>query len=243
MHFCIITAIIYIIIAIVTIILLVQQRGPRVRSHKVVLLGLDGLGVPNLRRANTPNLDSLYYQEVSIDPNSYDSGPNWVGMLTGHNSDTSGISNNECILPAHKTLFDEYPSAVYTQWDIIQCYSHNIQRYTYAPYTGELFNETLLKDTLDGNESFVFIHIDVLDHYSHLVGADTATFVQALEAIDSKLMPLLMSHTLVVASDHGSKQGGKGHSYDRVPILTQHATSHSSVYFIVHDYLVTRRRV
>ena len=236
MHFCIIIAIIYIVIAIVTTILLVQHR-PRLRTHKVVLLGLDGLGVSNLRQANTPNLDSLYYQEVDIDPNSYESGPNWVGMFTGHNSDTSGILNNECKPPAYKTLFDEYTSAVYTQWDYIKCYSDNIDRYTYAPYTGDLFNETLLIDTLHGNESFVFIHIDVLDHYSHLVGADNDTFVQALEAIDSRLVPLLMSHTLVVAADHGSKQGGTGHSYDRVPILTQHATAYDSVYHIIHEIL------
>lgn len=241
MRVCIVIAIIYIIIAIVTTILLVEH-GPRLRMHanisqKVVLLGLDGLGASNLRQANTPNLDSLYYQEVSIDPNSYDSGPNWVGMLTGHSSDTSGIRNNECRLPVHKTLFDEYTSAVYTQWSNIKCYSHNINRYTYAPYTGDLFNETLVIDTLHGNESLVFIHIDVLDHYSHFVGADSDTFVEALETIDRKLVPLLMSHSLVVSADHGSNQGGTGHSYDRVPILTQYATTCDSVYHIIHEIL------
>ena len=229
-------ACIIIIIIIAVILTTLSTRQPRQSPHKVVLLGIDGLGAQNLKQAHTPNLDSMHYQETNIDPNSYASGPNWVAMLTGHNSDTSGVKNNDCKMPAHKTLFDEYTSAVYTQWDNIKCYSDNIQRYAYVPWTDQqLFDETRLNDTLHGNESFVFIHIDVLDSYSHRYGADSDAYTQALAALDNTLLPILLTYNLVVSADHGSQS--TGHSYDKVPILTQHKTDHSDVYNIIRDML------
>lgn len=232
-------AILCMVIIVVVIMLITRrkQSAPRKVSEKVVLLGLDGLGVQNLKQVSTPNLDSMHYQESSIDPHSRLSGPNWVGILTGYDSDTSGIYNNECKLPEHKTLFDEYTSAVYTQWDVIKCYSNNIDRYSFQYFTDRIFNESLLNDTLQGNESFVFIHIDVLDYYSHTLGADSNEFEESLKAIDSELMPLLMPYDLVVTADHGSKRGGTGHSRDRVPILTNGVTTYSHVYNIIREML------
>lgn len=220
------------------IVFIVVHTTPRHVSQKVVLLGLDGLGAQNLKQAFTPHLDSMHYQEAHVDPNSVLSGPNWVKRLTGYDSDITGIYNNTCKLPKRKTLFDEYPSAVYTQWDTIKCYSDNIARYAYKYFTAdELFDTVLLNDTLHGNESFVFVHIDVLDYYSHAVGSEHDAFVDALEKLDRTLLPLIMPYDLVVTGDHGSKRGGIGHSRDKVPVLTHDATSHGKVYDIVREKL------
>lgn len=205
------------------------------RSQKVILLGFDGLGMDNIASVDTPNLDAIMqqgvYAAVQIDPNSYSSGPNWAGMLTGHTSETSGISNNDCVKPAHETLFDMVPSAVFSQWSGIKCYSDNITRY-YGDYQRRNLNMTTILDIMTGNESFVFLHVDILDHESHTNGASSPYYKAALTDLDS-ILPHIQDFvnennaTLIISADHGSDQTGYGHSWGRVPIIIYGKNAHT----------------
>lgn len=227
----IIAAVVFIVISVPLLVAVTKKSVPKRYTEKVVFVGFDGLGTANLALQVTPNFDFLKahgkYTEATIDPNSKSSGPNWVGMLTGHNSETSGSgSQNECAEPLVPTLFDEFDSAVYTQWSIILCYSHNIHRFAQDKCSSNfLFNEKKLNDTLLGNESFAFVHIDALDCASHGHGASSNQYRRTLEDIDSTLLPLIVryvdSHnaTLIISADHGSNLKSTGHSWDTVPLI------------------------
>ena len=209
----------------------VRQMNGTQYSKKVVFVGLDGLGTANIASTSTPNFDSLKlngkYTKATIDPNSNLSGPNWVGMLTGHTSDTSGIGlSNDCTQPDYPTLFDEFPSAVFAQWKTITCYSNNIKRVaknTISP--GKLFHQEELKKTLNGSETFVFIHIYVLDASSHTYGASSQHYKSTLQELDKTFLPFVIDYiddhnaTFILSADHGSDLKSVGHSWDTVPLI------------------------
>lgn len=223
---------ILIILVCVPVLFHVNVQSPKPQyTQKVIVVGFDGLGDPNLASTETPHFDFLKrsgkYTKASIDPNSKLSGPNWIGMLTGHNSDTSGSGlQNECVAPSVPTLFDEFPSAVYTQWSIIPCYSKNILRLSQDKCSSDfLFDAEKVNATLHGEESFVFVHIDALDCVSHGHGATSSQYKDKLQEIDSTFLPTLIDFvdthnaTLIVSADHGSNMKAKGHSRDTVPLF------------------------
>ena len=175
-------------------------------------------------------------------------------MLTGHTSHTSGIKYNDCKKPRYPTLFDEFSSAVYAQWEIITCYSDRISRTaktTQSP--GKLFNEEELNATLYGNEPFVFVHIDVLDKASHAYGASGEQYKRNLKELDASFLPLIKQYldthnaTLIISADHGSNTKAKGHSWDTVPLIfygeglgalrLPDVAESRDVYFYVHTLL------
>ena len=230
---CFIIAAVYLIVIGVPLLVAVTRKKNAWQqySEKVIVVGIDGLGTTNLASTRTPNFDSLKlngkYTTASIDPNSFSSGPNWVGMLTGHSSDTSGVGlHDDCTQPDYPTLFDEFPSAVFAQWKTITCYSNNIKRVaknTLSP--GKLFHQEELKKTLNGNETFVFIHIDVLDESSHANGASSQHYKSTLQELDKTFLPIVIDYidnhnaTLILSADHGSDLKSAGHSWDTVPLI------------------------
>lgn len=231
---CFIIAAVYLIVIGVPLLVTVTRKNAwQQYSEKVIVVGIDGLGTTNLASASTPNFDSLKlkgkYTTATIDPNSFFSGPNWVGMLTGHTSDTSGagwFNWDDCTQPDYPTLFDEFPSAVFAQWNTITCYSDSISRVANSTSSpGRLFDDEALRDTLDGNETFVFIHIDKLDKSGHAHGGSSKQYKSTLQQVDKTLLPLVVDYvdnhnaTLIVSADHGFDLESAEHSWDTVPLI------------------------
>ncbi len=205
-----------------------KVKGP---SKHVVFLGLDGLGTHNLDRAKTPNINFIknngaWTSEVSIDPHSNGSGPNWVGMLSGHDSTSSNITDNSCKKPKYPTVIDQLMQAnktvaVSTQWHQVKCFINNV---TY--YQDEERAQThipRLINTVHRGYSFVFIHVDNLDFIGHRVSGGSNTYTKEVEKVDNDYVGPLLDYvkhtddyTLIIASDHGHKLTSKDHSNDPV---------------------------
>jgi len=226
----IIVAVLLAVVGVPLLVAVARKSVLQQHTEKVVVVGIDGLGTKNIASTDTPNFDLLKlngkYTRATIDPNSYSSGPNWAGMLTGHTSETSGVSDNACVKPKHETLFDIVPTAVFSQWETIKCYSDNIARYTKdTSYYEQNLNTASILDIMTGNESLVFVHIDVLDYESHKNGASSSPYKRALQEIDKTLLPIVVDYvdnhnaTLILSADHGSDLKSTGHSWDTVPLI------------------------
>lgn len=205
-----------------------KVNGP---SKHVVFLGLDGLSSRNLERAKTPNIDFIknngaWTSKVSIDPYSNGSGPNWIGMLSGHDSTSSNITDNSCKKPKYPTIMDQLIQAnktvaVSTQWHRVKCFINNV---TY--YQDEKRAQTdipRLINTIHNGYSFVFIHVDNLDFIGHRFSGGSNTYTKEVEKVDNDYVGPLLDYvrhtdgyTLIISSDHGHKLTSKDHSNDPV---------------------------
>jgi 2,3-bisphosphoglycerate-independent phosphoglycerate mutase len=205
-----------------------KVNGP---SKHVLFLGLDGLGSRNLARAKTPNIDFIknngaWTSEVSIDPNSNGSGPNWVGMLSGHDSTTSDIVDHSCKKPKYPTVIDQLMQAnktvaVSTQWHKVKCFINNVTYYQDEKRT--LTDIPRLINTVHRGYSFIFIHVDNLDFLGHRVSGGSNTYTKEVEKVDNDYVGPLLDYvkhtddyTLLIASDHGHELTSKDHSNDAV---------------------------
>lgn len=195
------------------------------KSEKIILLGFDGLGSHNLETVNNlTNFQYLFDNGMwTLDAKTDDivlSGPNWVGILSGCNSRKSKISNNQCILPQCKTLLNNN-SAVYTEWDIIKCYSQNIGLYKYNSRP----NMSTIMSVIDSNYKFVFIHLDELDATGHSYTASHIFYKNKLKQLDDEVLGPVIEYvdsknaTLIVTSDHAFDLHGYGHSNLPVPLI------------------------
>ena len=118
-------------------------------------------------------------------------------MLTGHTSDTSGFGlHNDCTQPDYPTLFDEFPSAsicaVEDNYVLLKQYKTSSKTYHFSPE--KLFHQEELKKTLNGSETFVFIHIDVLDASSHAHGASSQHYKSTLQELDKTFLPIVIDY-------------------------------------------------
>lgn len=203
-------------------------------SKKVILLGLDGLGSHNLIRAvNISNFDFLRREgmwslETRIDPRSSKSGPNWVGMLTGCNSYWSGVVDNTCVLPTCPVIMDTlnemgHKVAISSQWHIIECYSRHTPLYIDEDVLHT--DMSRLMKIIDGNYSFIFIHIDNMDYYGHAIGGGSNRFNEEVSNVDKNIVEPLLDYvkmhddvTLLVTADHGHDLDTSSHSSVDYPV-------------------------
>ncbi len=200
-------------------------------SKHVIFLGLDGVGSHNLARSNTPNIDFIknngaWTSEVSIDPYSNGSGPNWVGMLSGYDSTSSNITDNSCKKPKYPTVIDQLMQAnktvaVSTQWHQVKCFINNVTYY--QDEKRALTDIPRLINTIHNGYSFVFIHVDNLDFIGHRFSGGSNTYTIEVEKVDNDYVGPLLDYvtytddyTLIIASDHGHKITSKDHSNDPV---------------------------
>ena len=221
-------------VVVIYAIVNIHQRGHVLGpSRHVVFLGLDGLGSHNFGRANTPNINFIkgngaWTSEVSIDPFSDGSGPNWVGILSGHNSESSNIKDNSCKKPKYSTIIDQLMHrnktvAVSTQWHQFKCFISDV---TY--YVDEKRAQTdipRLFNTIHEGYSFVFIHVDNLDFIGHRFSGASETYTKELEKVDQVYVGPLLDYvkrtddyTLIITSDHGHSLRSKAHSSTEYPV-------------------------
>lgn len=195
------------------------------KSNKVILLGFDGLGSHNLKRVNNLTnfqylLDNGMWSLNAETDRAVKSGPNWVGILSGCNSEKSKIYDNQCVLPQCKTLLTN-ASAVYTEWDTIRCYSENIGFYKFSHRP----NVTSIMNIINSKYRFVFLHLDELDAISHSYGSSHIFYMNKLKQLDEEVLGPIIKYiesknaTLIVTADHASDLHGYGHSGLPVPLI------------------------
>jgi hypothetical protein len=91
-----------------------------IKSHRVVIIALDGISVEGFQKANTPNLDKLAAEGVlslsTRDVMPSVTLPNWTSHLTGSGPEQHGVVDNKWKLdnyvlpPVEKDSKGYYPS-------------------------------------------------------------------------------------------------------------------------------------
>lgn len=219
-----------------TFILLILSHNRLKIGHtkKVILLGVDGLGSHNLERANdVTNFNFLlnhgmWTLDTKIDPQYDGSGPNWVGILSGRNSYSSGIHDNRCEMPKHDVIMNQLEKegksvAVSSQWDIVACYCNNISLYLYEPRLKT--NMSRLMNTIKSNYSFIFIHVDNMDYYGHRNGGGSDRYNEEVNFVDKDILKPILDYvketpntTLLLTADHGHELTSTSHSSTKYPV-------------------------
>ncbi len=208
-----------------------------VRPH-VLLVGLDGVRIDALLRANTPAFDSLREAGAfsdhcrSVMPSS--SGPGWTTILSGQFPEAHGVHTNDVTkwkaenaptLPrllrhaGHKGRL----SAV-THWEPLGQLLPEADDILFRDDDEEVENEALRLIEFE-NPEFLFVHFDNADHMGHTFGFAPwlPTYRWALEGLDRRLgrlcealkaRPNYASENwmVVVTSDHGGH--GRHHGDD-----------------------------
>jgi len=178
----------------------------------VFLIGVDGMSVDGLTKANTPNMDALMQDGASslyargVMPTS--SGPNWGSMLLGAGPEEHGIVsnawrvNNVKIAPLVQDSLGFFPSV----FDIIKRDNSKAILGVFHEWgtIKELFNNNAvdkieqtkqMDETLEKafsfykkeKANFVFAHLDAVDHAGHDFGHGTKEYYHAIELIDAAI--------------------------------------------------------
>lgn len=192
-----------------------QLRRGKVLKEKpttVFLIGIDGLSVDGLTKANTPTMDMFVKIGASslkargVMPTS--SGPNWGSMLLGAGPEQHGITSNGWRVNDYSieaTIKDGdgfFPSVfdmikkedsksklgVFHEWGTIRDL-FNTKVLHHIEKTGEM-NESLDKAFAyfkKERPKFVFVHLDAVDGAGHKFGHGSAEYYQEIERIDNAL--------------------------------------------------------
>lgn len=209
----------------------------------VVVIGVDGLSPDGIRTAETPNLDRLVARGSStmkaraVMPSS--SSPNWASMLMGAGPEQHGVTSNDWEPDRH----DLEPTTVGPGGIFPTIFSVLDQQRVGARLAcfhdwdgfGRLFERDLV-DRIEDNDgpeetiaravgyitverpTFVFIHLDHVDHAGHEHGHGTPEYYEAVELADALIgraveglaaAGILDRTAILVTSDHGGV--GKRH--------------------------------
>lgn len=218
--------------------------------EKVILFGIDGMGSHNMAAAKMPTLDDIrkhgkYSLSTWLDGFSMgtSSGPNWSGILTGRNSDITGVKGNECTQPRVMTIMQKLilagkKSAVMAEWENFECYFndssyHMPYKWTgasspsefnspnAAPYT--YINVTLMMEKVHADYDFIFIYAGSSDYIGHR-GTDKQ-YYEELQMIDDVYLKPVWSYVkthpstaIIIVSDHGHQDKTTDHSGKNSPV-------------------------
>ena len=178
----------------------------------VFFIGVDGLSVDGLTKANTPTLDMFMKMGASslkargVMPTS--SGPNWGSMLLGAGPEQHGITSNGWRVNDYSieatikdgdgffpSVFDiikkENPKAklgVFHEWGTIKDLFNNKSLH-HIEKTSDM-DESLDKAFAYFKEErpkFVFVHLDAVDGAGHKFGHGSTEYYQEIEMIDNAL--------------------------------------------------------
>ena len=214
---------------IVILILMISLFSTMAQSEqKVILIGIDGLGGKYITKDNAPFIHSLFeqgsytteMQNVALTT----SGPNWMSMLTGVNSNRHGIiddnwyarKNKPCPFPTLFDLIDKKDSAIFyvgtvksaMEKDILKSDSYNSHWF----WTDRGALNTAIKQIIERQPVFTFLHFDYVDIFGHLFGYGSLPYNWMIKRTDSqvkKFTQLLKKNglydntTLIITSDHG----------------------------------------
>jgi len=213
-------------------------------TRHVILVGVDGLSPDGVRTAETPALDGLMKSGAfslharGVMPTS--SGPNWASMLNGAGPEQHGVINNDWkpgnkdIVPtAEGSVAGMFPSVFY------QIRQERPDASLGCVYDwggiGGLVELSVIDEAHDTKgakatmkksigiieekmPTFLFIHLDEVDHAGHQFGHGTPEYYASVSEADGLIGELvdvlekkgLKKNTVIlVTSDHGGH--GKGH--------------------------------
>jgi hypothetical protein len=181
-------------------------------AKRVILIGIDGMGIDGFQRAKTPNLDELVKRgAISLTTRAVMptvSGPNWGSHLLSAGPEQHGITSNgwtvdnysveatkrdkDGYFPSVFTLIKEQlPNAktcFYYDWDALANF-YNL-RYIDQVEFSESFNETFKKATpwiIEDNPRFSFIYIGHPDEVGHKYQWGSPQYIKALEDVDNAI--------------------------------------------------------
>jgi hypothetical protein len=232
-----------------------ESKYPKGIEH-VVVIGLDGLSSTGLHAAATPCLDSLSrhgaysYTTRCVLPTV--STPNWNAMLCGAGPEITGAINNSwkagdfgfpytAMSKGHsfpnifRILREQRPGAelgaIYNWGKFRNMLEEELLNMSEA-YPSQL--ETARKSAeyiLAKKPTFLFIHLDSIDHAGHSDGHMSPGYIKCIEETDSHVKLIvdairqsgIADKTMImVVSDHGGIfRGHGGNSYDELatPII------------------------
>jgi predicted AlkP superfamily pyrophosphatase or phosphodiesterase len=237
---------VYVGLATVTLLSLwscaVEQPQPlKSEEDHFIVIGIDGLSIDGLLKAETPRLDQMIAEGAStlnarsVLPSS--SSPNWASMIMGAGPEQHGITSNawqpdEHLLPASVvtksqrfptvfTLFkaqrpDAIIGAVYDWSGFGRLFDKSEVDFDLAP-EDEMATVTAAIEILRSKKpQFTFIHLDHVDHAGHSQGHGSESYYESISLADS----------LVNAIVEATKLAGM---YDRTTFLI--ASDHGGVGF------------
>lgn len=214
-------------------------------TRHVVIVGVDGLSPDGVRKAKTPVLREMMRRGAwtlnarGVMPTS--SSPNWASMIMGAGPEQHGVTSNDWetnkfeIPPTEVGPGGMFPTifGVLRQQkpaSVIACF-HDWDGF------GRLFERQMVDKVVDCDgptntidqaiaylkekkPTFLFIHLDHVDHAGHSFGHGTKEYYESVEVADLEIgqvqqavadAGLADSTTILVTADHGGvgkKHGG-----------------------------------
>ena len=209
------------------------------QKKKVLLIGIDGLQLEQIAKANTPNFDKFtikkgYNGGILGSPSQQvtSSGPSWTTILTGVWTDTHKIVSNSAdqvsqaksVFHYIKSFDSKLKTASISTWKNINLLlykdMYNVDFSTQGG--GDNFSTKVTIDQIKNTApDFIFIHLDDIDHAGHADGFGEK-YTTSIVEMDKKIGKLLKatqqreqskaeSWLVILVTDHGRDAKGKGH--------------------------------
>lgn len=213
------------------------------RVGHVIVIGVDGLSPDGILKADTPTLDSMMANGAwslharGVMPTT--SGANWASILDGAGPEQHGVTSNdwqvgEFNFPTSVTgsggffpsifqiLTDQHPDweigSVY-HWDGFgNLYDHRFVDYDVHGETEDQTAALAAAYIKAKRPTFLFVHLDHVDHAGHEYGHGTPQYYEAVAKADRLIGEIRQATVeagipddtvILVTSDHGGV--GKGH--------------------------------
>lgn len=189
-----------------------SSDNPGIPSKRIILIGIDGVGLDGFQKAKTPNLDGLVSRgAISLSTRAVMptvSGPNWSSHLLGAGPEQHGITSNGWTVNNYAieaTVKDEdgYFTSVFNlvnkqlpnaqtcffyDWDALANF-YNLNKINQVAYS-KTYKETFEKATpwiIKNNPIFSFIYIGHPDEVGHEHEWGSIQYIKALEDVDKAL--------------------------------------------------------
>lgn len=181
------------------------------KVKRVVVIGIDGMSVGGMLKANTPNFDQ-YMKEGAYSLHCRNifptvSSPNWAAMLMGSNATQTGVTSNDWevddykLPPVLSTENGRYPDIFYVlkksrpdlkiaslyDWGGFgRLYDHAFVDIDVDVQGGALATGLAIANTIkEEKPDFLFSHFDQVDHAGHADGHMTPKYLESIELADS----------------------------------------------------------
>ncbi|MDB4303815.1 alkaline phosphatase family protein, partial [Desulfosarcina sp.] len=198
--------------SIVMILIFLASCTKQPEAERIILIGIDGMGIDGLMKATTPNIDELIYSGATslrtraVMPTV--SGPNWGSHLLGAGPEQHGITTNGWTTQDHTvepTLKDgdgyfpsifqlireqlpEAKTGFFYDWKSLDNF-YNLN-YIDKVVFSKGYIESFEKATpwiLENNPLFSFIYIGHPDEVGHSHKWGSKEYIKAIEDVDKSL--------------------------------------------------------
>ncbi|PCJ64031.1 MAG: alkaline phosphatase [Candidatus Hydrogenedentota bacterium] len=215
--------------------------------NHVILIGCDGMSPDGIRNADTPVMDKLMKEGAytlharGVFPTS--SGPNWASMINGAGPEQHGVLNNDWepgkskVTPSaegpvkgmfptiYAVLREQKPQSILTcvhDWDPIpNMFEANLADKIVSTSGSKNTTKRAVKLIKKMKPTFLFIHMDDIDHVGHGTGHGTPEYYASVAETDVLIGNILQAvkdagieneTVIIITSDHGGHGTGHGQS-------------------------------